>query len=283
MRAATLLVPTSGKPLELTVIALPWSGAPGELLSNVNRWRGQMQLPPVDEAGLAKDIRELPVGEAKLTVVTLDGTFQSGAMTPPFAGGGAMKATPPPAAAQPAQAPVVESDGGGLPAGHPPVASQQPAASAAPFTFDLPEGWQSRPAGGMRKVDLLIPDGEKSAVFTAIDFPANSPPMMSDPIANVRRWRGEVGLPPLSDDEIKAKMQPLEIAGGKAMFVAAVPEVGQPQADRATLAAMFTRGDTIWFFKLSGNRDVVAAQQEKFNTFLKSVRFKDSGGADDGN
>lgn len=283
MRAATIMIPSGGQSLELTVIGLPWSGAPGELLSNVNRWRGQMRLPPVDQAGLAKDIRELPAGDTTLTVVDLKGSFQSGGMTPPFAGG-TTAASPPVAAVPPTQ----NADSNTLPPGHPPITSQPPAVQApatgaAPFTFDLPAGWQSRPASGMRKVDVLVEDAGKSAVFTAIDFPANSPPMMSDPVANVRRWRGEVGLPPLSDDEIKQTMQPIEIDGTKAMFVEAVPEAGQPQADRATLAAMFTRGDAIWFFKLSGDRAVAAAQKEKFESFLKSVRFTDNGGADDGN
>jgi hypothetical protein len=280
MRAATFLIPAGGKPLDLSVIALPWRGAPGELLSNVNRWRGQMQLPPVDEAGLAKDVSEISVGDAKLTVVDLRGKFQGGPMNAPFAGGAA--GGQPPFAAQAAAAPKSND----LPAGHPPVAAQpnQPAAAAAgPFIFDLPEGWQSRPASGMRKVDVVIQEDDKSAVFTAIDFPADSPPMMSDPVANVGRWRREVGLPPLSDDETKATMQPIEIDGTKATFVAAVPDAGQSQANLATLAAMFTRGDTIWFFKLHGDRDVVAAQKDKFETFLKSVKFAGAGGADDGN
>jgi hypothetical protein len=279
MRAATIQIPAGSKSLELSVIALPWRGMPGEMLSNVNRWRGQMKMPPTDEAGLAQDTRVLKVGDATLTAVDLNGNFESGGMTAPFAGGAANSA-PPVAAPPPAAASQANDD---LPPGHPPVAAQPAAAkSAAPFTFDLPTGWQERPASGMRKVDLAIDEGGKSAVFTAIDFPADSPPMMSDPVANVRRWRGEVGLPPLSDNEIKATMQPIEIDGTKAMFVEAIPDAGQPQSDRATIAAMFTRGDAIWFFKLSGDRDAVAAQQDKFNAFLKLVRFTDPGGANDG-
>lgn len=281
MRAATILIPGRGKPLELTVIGLPWSGAPGELLSNVNRWRGQMQLPPVDETGLAKDARQVSAGNSTLTIVDLRGKFQGGPMNAPFAGSAAE--TQPPFATQAAPMDSASKD---LPAGHPPIAAPLDSTAdraAAPFKYDLPAGWQTRPAGGMRKVDVLVQDGDKSAVFTAIDFPSNSPPMMSDPIANVRRWRGEVGLPPLSDDEIKSTMQPIEIDGTKAMLVEAVPDGGQSQADRATIAAMFTRGDAIWFFKLSGDRDVVAAQKDKFENFLKSVRFGGTGGAKDGN
>jgi len=135
----------------------------------------------------------------------------------------------------------------------------------------------------MRKAEFHIDDGGKTAVVTAIDFPADSPPMMSDPLANVKRWRGEVGLPPLSDDEVKKTMQPLEIDGAQAMSVDAVPDASQPdqsQAQRGTLAAMLTRGDTIWFFKLTGDRDLVASQREEFQTFLKSLRFATPGAGD---
>lgn len=278
MRAATLLIPAGAKPLELSVTALPWSGAPGELLSNVNRWRGQMQLAATDELGLAECTRELTVGDATMTVVDLRGRFQSGGMTPPFAGGAVGNVTPP------AALPTTSEAGGAseLPQGHPPVTSQS-AANSTPFKYDVPTGWQPRPASGMRKAEFHIDDGGKTAVVTAIDFPADSPPMMSDPLANVKRWRGEVGLPPLSDDEVKKTMQPLEIDGAQAMSVDAVPDASQPdqsQAQRGTLAAMLTRGDTIWFFKLTGDRDLVASQREEFQTFLKSLRFATPGAGD---
>jgi hypothetical protein len=51
MRFATIKTPYEGK-LEATVVVLP--GAAGGELANVNRWRGQIALPPMDEAALAK-------------------------------------------------------------------------------------------------------------------------------------------------------------------------------------------------------------------------------------
>ncbi len=257
--------------------ALPWSGAPGELLSNVNRWRGQLQLAATDQLGLASCTREAKAGDATLTIVDLSGRMQSGGMMPPFAGG-AMGSAMPPAAAP------LAGGANKLPPGHPPISSSG-VPNVAPFQYDVPEGWQSRPASGMRKAELQIEDGAKSATLTAIDFPATAGPMIADPTANVNRWRSEVGLPPLSDEEVKKSTKPLEVGGVEAIVVDAVPDASQPeqsQADRGTLAAMFTRNGTIWFFKLSGNRDLVAAQREKFQAFLKSVRFTGDGGASDG-
>ena len=49
-------------------------GAAGGLLPNVNRWRGQLNLAPVDEAGMNALLSEVPAGSLKATLVTLEGT-----------------------------------------------------------------------------------------------------------------------------------------------------------------------------------------------------------------
>src|SRR4051812_43153043 len=49
MRFATIALPEEGEGLEVSVVRLPWRAQAyvNMLLTNVNRWRGQMQLPPV--------------------------------------------------------------------------------------------------------------------------------------------------------------------------------------------------------------------------------------------
>jgi hypothetical protein len=56
MRYATLKPPVAGK-IDVSVVVLP--GVAGGELPNVNRWRGQIGLPPVDEAGLAAGRKEI--------------------------------------------------------------------------------------------------------------------------------------------------------------------------------------------------------------------------------
>ncbi len=110
MRFATVTIPTDDKPLELTIsMPLPWMGGdPKELQRNVDRWRGQLQLPPAGPDDLAKDTRNLKLadGEAKseIIVVDLKGRLKAGGMTPPFAN---------------------MAGRGALPAGHPPIADSK--------------------------------------------------------------------------------------------------------------------------------------------------------------
>ena len=64
MRLATF-VPPGGVEAEGSVVALP--GNSGSELDNANRWRGQIGLPPTDEAGLAA---------ARVTLTTKIGPVQ---------------------------------------------------------------------------------------------------------------------------------------------------------------------------------------------------------------
>jgi hypothetical protein len=76
MRYATLVPGTPGK-LDVSVVVLP--GPAGGEVANVNRWRGQIGLKPVDEAELAKGRRELrsPAGTVALFDFTSEGATKS--------------------------------------------------------------------------------------------------------------------------------------------------------------------------------------------------------------
>lgn len=70
MRLATF-VPPGGLKTEATVVALP--GDSGGELANANRWRGQIGLPPTDEAGLAVSRRTLATKAGPATVYDFTG------------------------------------------------------------------------------------------------------------------------------------------------------------------------------------------------------------------
>ena len=76
MRFATFKAPFAGK-LEATVVVLP--GPAGGELPNVNRWRGQIALPALDEAGLAKarTVLKSKAGALNVYDFTSDGQAKS--------------------------------------------------------------------------------------------------------------------------------------------------------------------------------------------------------------
>jgi hypothetical protein len=76
MRFATFKAPYPGK-LEATVVVLP--GPAGGELANVNRWRGQIGLPPMDEAGLARarEVLKTKAGSLSVYDFTSEGQVKS--------------------------------------------------------------------------------------------------------------------------------------------------------------------------------------------------------------
>jgi hypothetical protein len=276
MRAATLMVPADDKPMELSVIALPTTGAPGELLSNVNRWRGQLKLPPVDEKGLADSVTETKAGDAKMYIVDLRGQAAPNNMAAPFAGGGPFSGGAP-------TGPVTAEAAGGanLPAGHPPMNPH--GGGNSPLSFKAPKSWPASTPDGMRKAMFAFKDGGREGRVTAIDFPANAGPKIGDPLENINRWRREVGLGEIKKEDLGKNAEPIKIDSEDGHYAEMIPDAADGRPGNATIAAMVSAGDVIWFFKLTGDRDIVTRERDNFKAFLDSVRFSPADGADDGN
>jgi hypothetical protein len=277
MRVATLLIPAEEKPIEMSVMT-----ASGDVLSNVNRWRGQMNLPHVDAAELAKTVSEKKVGESTMTIVDLKGQF-SNTMAAPFAGRGGpfSGGAAPPAGAGQGDAPRP----GTLPPGHP-IVDPHGGTGDSPLAFKAPEPWPASKPDSMRKAMFLLKAGDPETRVTAIDFPKAAGPKIADPLENINRWRLEVGLNPIKKEELETASQKIKIGGADGHYAEMIPDAAKltdVKPARATIAAMVPAGEVIWFFKLTGERDLVTRERDNFKTFLDSVRFTPADGADDGN
>jgi len=87
MRKGSFMItaPDGGSSADLSITAFP--GAVGGEFANVNRWRGQLSLPPIQESELAGATTRVVVGGLTFTVVDLVGTGDQpqrilGAMAP---------------------------------------------------------------------------------------------------------------------------------------------------------------------------------------------------------
>lgn len=237
MRLATLTIPTPDSPgeTELSVIGLgladDWDT---QVLDNLNRWRKQLNQPPVQAVALAEAVE--PLSEAGEGAVLIDqvGWFDGGSM-PPFAG------------ATPKASPVV-----------PPVAP--PHGGSEDLNGEKPEAWADGPASTMRKASFEAPGG---AAVTAFAF--NAAGAMGDRVANVNRWRGEIGLPATDAEKLAAETEAMPLLGGDGAYFELVGE------EETTYAAMVVRDGQVWFFKIRGASEAVEAQREAFRGWLKSL------------
>jgi hypothetical protein len=233
LRYATFYLGPQEHPLELTVFE--FSGAAGSVLDNVNRWRRQIGLNQIHENELGQLSKDLPLACGPATLVD---------MTSP--GGG---------------------NAGSMPS--PDKVARRPT-PGLPLQYDKPEGWKEKPdPTGIRLLVFQIGDGGKSAdaAITALSGPAGGL------LANVNRWRNQIHLEQVDEEQLHKELQQIEVAGTAAAYVDLTgPEfAGRPS--QRILGVVLPRGAQTWFFTIKGPADLVEKQKPAFEAFVKSVRF----------
>lgn len=254
-------------------------GAAGGTLDNVNRWRGQLGLEPIDGAGLKQTSENLTIPAGEAVAVEIEGlapgadALKDGRMVGVIANHDAdawffkMRGNSAVTAAEKSR--FIEWVRSVKPAA---AAPQSPAAPVAPsaggdgsLAWQVPSGWEQQPSSSsMRYATFSIsgPDGAKGELAVT-HFPGN----VGGDLDNVNRWRTQVSLPPVDQAGMAALISTVQ-AGPKSISVI---DVTGPQS---RLAAGWTKhGADTWFFKLTGPDALVGAEKAKFSAFLESVRF----------
>jgi hypothetical protein len=139
----------------------------------------------------------------------------------------------------------------------PPSAAEEP----APFKGEVPSGWTRLPAGQMQVAKFGLPekDGGKGEVFVSV-FPNDT----GGRLANVNRWRRQVGLPEVSEADLGSMVRPLDPAIPEAMLVELTNK------NKTLIGAIIPRGGSYWFYKALGDTQAVLAQKDAFIAFAKS-------------
>ncbi len=181
---------------------------------------------------------------------------------------------PPP---QTAPALPTDSPNSSLPPGHPDISSaaaaSPPAASESTpsqLTWKTPEGWTIVPPGEMRVASFKI-EGQngKQADVSVIPLPGR--PGTDD--ANVNRWRGQVGLSSISPEELEKYAESIE-AGGQSAQLYDIAGQNPASGEAARILGVIQhRADAVWFFKMTGDANLVEQQKPAFVDFLKSLKF----------
>jgi len=171
-----------------------------------------------------------------------------------------------------------------MPAGHPPASMPGDATSGAPagapggdmmnapvptvdgpgLVWTAPADWKLMPAAPMRKATYSVPGPGGAAELTITAFPGQ----VGGELANINRWRGQVGAAPLAEAELDQNVDRTEING--LHFV--VADITDAQNPKGTLGALVPYSGGFWFFKLTGPTATVKDQKPAFSAFLKTVK-----------
>lgn len=289
MRVASFAV-TGKDGLNADISIVPLPGQAGTELDNVNRWRGELDLPPVTMAELESQavevcdvegrlfdlVSESPRIAGKYKERTLAALAEHGGQTWFFKMRGEAdlvagekqrfiaflksidfhhnheEAASPSVTAKPAA----------------PVDSPKPAAGSPQWT--IPAGWNPESPGPMVQLAFGVSGGqEEAAKVTVSSFPGD----VGGVLANVNRWRGQVGLEPVEASGLAQVTSKLDLATGGAIVADMTgqdPRTGKPARMVAVIAP---QGERTWFYKFLGDVAVVGTQKDAFLGFVKSAKY----------
>ena len=230
-------------PLKLTVTRLGAEAA--AILPNINRWRGQIGLAPMGEAELDKETTRVEIDDATATLVD---------MTGPGGSSGGMGAAPFAARSEPSQ----------------PAAAQ--AGDRRPtIGYTKPAAWKERPgSGSMQLVTFDVEEAGERAQVSVVPLPGAAGGVLE----NIQRWRGQVDLERVPEDELRRAMQTIDVAGHAAHYVDLVGPASAGASRKRILGVIAERSNESWFFKMIGPAELVGRQKPAFESFVRSVKFE---------
>ncbi len=154
----------------------------------------------------------------------------------------------------------------------PPSANADPGMPPPPtpkgaIKWSLPKGWSEAAGGGtMRFATFKAPyAGKLEATVVVLPGPAGGE------LANVNRWRGQIGLPAMDEASLAKSRAVLKTKAG-ALNVYDFTSEGQAKS-RLVAGYISTPDGNTWFLKMTGDADPVGKAKPDFMTILGSVRL----------
>ncbi len=262
---AEMLVETADGRIRFTVSKYDLPRDPGMLdeylLSQVNRWRGQVELPAIGVEELRRDLPKIPREGASIPAYLFDASGSQAKVS---------SETP--------VNPVVPSKSTGT---EPAVANSADRPSAdktsvkpsVKLVYDKPEGWELQPARPYREATFKVTRGGQEGevtVSTARDAP----------IQNAAMWIGQVMATeePARMESLARKTvedaQTIE-SGGKSGKIYSVRASDSPDARSLTVVSIpMGEGGLSMFVKLNCELRMMEEEKSTFLSFVNSLRWE---------
>lgn len=239
-RFASLKLPEENGGHEATVISL--SGSGGSTLANINRWRDQLGLSPIEEKDLASNTQEKVVAGQKVILFDATGPGKvGGTRMPPFASS--------------KNAPPVENRPG-------PEKSAESKMAMTGLEVKIPTGWKE-----VAPKPLSVKTYQAGpAEVTIIPLPENA----GGPVANINRWRTQVELSELPPDKVLSEAQTIATVSGNALVV---DLGGQGKEPKRIIAAILPRAKMTWFVKMTGPSEGTAKEKDRFLALIRELKL----------
>ena len=122
---------------------------------------------------------------------------------------------------------------------------------------------------------LAAPSSFEKARFTVSEFRGSANVSMTvlqgdggGQLENVNRWRGQLGLDPIEEKDLKDVLKPVKGLGQDARLVDINGTSRRSQLEERLVGVIAPQGELTWFYKLMGTPSVVGTAREEFLAYL---------------
>jgi len=302
LRIASFTVTNADKNAEISVI--PLGGMSGGDAANVNRWRSQIELTQLDEETIKKSAEAVKIAGQPGALYDLLGTGPCSGEPERILGAilhgnetawyfkmtGAADLVENQKANFIAFLKSVEfqtqttpatMDLSQLPPSHPKMGLDLPkdgntviemdTNSPGKPTWTVPADWKEGQLAQFLVAKFIIGNGDATAAVNVSSLAGDG----GGELANLNRWRGQLGLEPMTTEISPPRIGP----PGASVQATGVLTVDYTGTDARTgkparlVGSIVPQNGQTWFYKLMGDPAVVDAQKEAFIQFVQSAKY----------
>ena len=129
--------------------------------------------------------------------------------------------------------------------------------------WQKPEGWEQFDGHSMRMASFYVPHSSGKGELSITEFSGMSGGIQ----ANINRWRGQISLPPESEQRILNSSISYKSKLGNFLFF----ELANEKSNQGILASIFELSNKTVFVKLSTEQSSLVEIKKDFLTFSKSI------------
>jgi hypothetical protein len=151
-------------------------------------------------------------------------------------------------------------------------AAQAEASESRKPEWTIPTGWQEQPPSAMVLARFSVSDPALGdAEVTVTVFPGD----VGGLLANVNRWRRQIGLEAIEPADLPKVTSTIEVNGDPATLVDLVNPQGGGSAPgpNRLLVVLVSREGRTWFYKMAGPDELVTTAKPELIKFVQSARY----------
>lgn len=139
--------------------------------------------------------------------------------------------------------------------------------------WELPSGWQQQPTPQMLLAKFLAKgEADSTAEITVSSLAGTGGGLLM----NINRWRGQLGLAPISEGDLSKAHSLMQVLGKNATLVE-LSGTDQKSGNPANLVVVIVpHAGQSWFFKMMGDVKTFDSHKPAFLKFVQSIRFPDA-------